>query len=474
MDGGPPERAASMLRRLGHGINIMTTALPFLTTEDWLGLAQRVQHVRLCGSVVEPLINWSTCPAATKEFQSDAEAVRLLRRSRFMHELKEAAEAARRAGLKSVINPMHRLFTLEVRPDTLRWVWSAMLLEFDEATFPPSDHAFELTNEPGNYHNHTVVGARFIDMVPALLHRIAASQPSRVVIVGGEMGRRVDDERTAHAGPTDGNSHDAKRESRLEGGHAIHPSEHARAAASNVGIEFVNSGPALIRDASHVRRLARRYPIIATFHFYKPRNFTSQGNADVIHPQRRWFGSIADVAELAEQFDAVQRGLGGQVATYLGEFGVNIDGIPHVADGVNWLRVVRSLCEARHFGWAYWTYYQSVKAATTARTASERLAQFDCSPHMGALFDFVPRNHSACPSRMGGRSASSFLARPQASRAPPSAAPRRLASGSSSRTEGEPRAVPRLAQKDRSWCDDRRPLSAQPHGSPLLPFIPAP
>ena len=494
----PHDRAAAALRRLGHGVNIMTTALSALSAIDYQGLAQRVQHVRLCGSVVEPLIDWSVCPGATRHFANDAEAVSSLRRSRHMRELKAAVMAAQRVGLPAVINPMHRLFTLEVKPDTLRWVWSAMLLEFTEAAFPPEDFVFELTNEPGNYHNHSVVGGSYVAMLPALLHRIAASQPSRVCIVGGEMGRRLNQGPLPHGGGTGG----------AGGGSASSTNGDAylaRAAASNPSLEFVNSGPGLIRDATHVHRLGERYPVIATFHFYRPRNFTTQGSADVIHPQHRWLGTAADVADLAEQFDAVASGLGAashggashggashdgashgggshgslpaslRTPVYLGEFGVNVGSIPHEEDGVAWLRAVRTLCEERGFGWAYWTYFQSAKAATTAAAASERLTQWDCSPHMAALFDGRGRavQGGACPPRghaLGIGQALRGIGQPE--RGGEAFPGRGLASGSGGGSgshaqlqlhgTGAATAPARPpVHGGAEWCDDRRPLHAQ-------------
>ena len=354
----PSDRAAAALRRLGRGVNIFWAALPRLTSEDWHGLASRgVGHVRLCASLVDPLIEWSTCPATTRSLREE-EAVAALRRTRAMAELKAAAHAARRAGLSAVLNPMHRLHTLQVRADTLRWVWSAMLLEFDEGAFPSDGLVFELVNEPGNYHNHTVVGSRWVDMLPDVLELIARAQPKRVVIVGAEMGRRTDQPSAAAAGFV---------RTRAD----LYSSAVATAAASSRAIDFVNSGPALAMDAASIADLGKRFALIATFHFYRPRNFTSQGLPDVVHPQPRWKASAADLADLATQFDEARRALGPAIPVYLGEFGVNVDLIPHPEDGVSWLRHVRAICDARGFGWAVWTYYLTVKGARISTSARE-------------------------------------------------------------------------------------------------------
>ena len=54
-------------------------------------------------------------------------------------------------------------------------------------------------------------------------------------------------------------------------------------------------------------------------------------------------------------------------------------------DSAAWLRAVVSLCASHEFGWAVWTYHQSYKALVTGATSSERLRQWDCSPHVAAL-----------------------------------------------------------------------------------------
>ena len=457
----PQHIAGSTLKRLGRGINIMTTALTQLTSEDFLGLAsRRVGHVRLCGSVVEPLINWSTCPGSTRNFSSDADAIHVLRRSKFMRELKSAALAARAANLSAVINPMHRLYTLEVTRETLHWVWNAMLLEFDETNFPSERYVFELTNEPGNYHNHTVVGGSFVDFVPPILHRIQQLQPRRVTIVGGEMGRRLDRPSSSSSGGSSSGSGGGSKS-------GAYSSAAARAAASSSVLEFVNSGPALIRDATHIRRAAQRHAAVATFHFYKPRDFTTQGSAEITHPRQRWLGTENDVAELAEQFDGVARSVGASTPVYLGEFGVNIGHIPVEADGVAWLRAVRRLCEQRGFGWAAWTYFQSVKALTTASNARDRLRQWDCSPHLAALYGDDDRRSAdaaaalrargECPPR-ANRSNTAAAARGGAS---PRGPAEQLGPGRHLiATQHSP--LPQHSLPAREWCDDRRPLYAQP------------
>lgn len=343
-----PTHSATVLRRLGSGVSIMTAALTRMRTEDWDGLAHRVGHVRVCGSVVEPLIDWSLCPGATRRFDSDTQAVDLLRRSVHFERFKAAASAAQQAGLAIVLNPMQQLHTLEVSASTLRWVWMAMLAEFSTAEWPAERVVFELVNEPGNFQNHSVSGGRFVEMLPALLRLISSAQPSRVMIVGGEMGSRAD----------------------FEGGR-----------------KFVNSGPALVLDAPTIAALAARHHLVGTFHFYRPRAFTNQGMPDVHSmAQPRWQGTATEVDDLAQHFAAVRSALNA-TPVYLGEFGINVEAVPERSDGVAWLRTVRSLAERSGFAWALWTYSLSPKGVTAADSASERLRQWDCSDFVQALFE---------------------------------------------------------------------------------------
>ena len=178
---------------------------------------------------------------------------------------------------------------------------------------------------------------------------INAAQPTRSLILGGEMGYRSD---------------------------------------HNGGADFVNSGPALVLDAPAFAKLKNIHPhLISTFHFYKPRQFTNQGFPEVPVPMLRWHASAEDVDDLAGQFREVARAVNGSMPVYLGEFGVNIDFVPHLADAVAWVRTVRTLAEQHGFGWSYWTYYLSAKAATTAVNAELRLRQWDCSAVISALHD---------------------------------------------------------------------------------------
>lgn len=346
---GAHTHASSVLRRLGSGVGILSAALPRLTPEDYIGLAARVGHVRLCGNIIEPLIDWSTCPGSTHHFVDDSDAVAAIRRTRQFARFKSAATAARDAGLGLVLNPMHQLYTLEVSADTLKWVWLAMLAEFDSASWPTERIVFEVVNEPGCYNNHSVGGAgcgRFVDLLPPVLALLRGAQPSRVLMLGGEMGFRE---------PRSG--------------------------------EFVNSGPALIRDAPALRRLAREdHPhLIATFHYYRPRAFTNQGFPEVAVPQLRWTDDAPSVADLAVQFDDVAAAVNASLPVYLGEYGVNVDFVTVASDGIAWMRTVRRLAESRGFGHAFWTYYLSPKAVTTAHTAALRLRQWDCSAVRAAV-----------------------------------------------------------------------------------------
>lgn len=186
---------------LGHGINVAPHAR--ITSEEWSGLARRVDHVRLCGDVVSALINWSSCPGETigaSGLRDDAHVVRMLRRQPGYTDFVAAAQEALRAGLRLVLNPMHRLLTLEVRgrthstrtfgrsellknphwqvnARTLRWVWTAMLLDFTLQRFPPSRVAFELVNEPGNTTSASLAGGSWISLISELAERIGAASP---------------------------------------------------------------------------------------------------------------------------------------------------------------------------------------------------------------------------------------------------------------------------------------------------------
>ena len=68
--------AADFLASAGPGINIMASNIRYhnLEAADWPGLAARVGHVRLCGDVIAPLVNFTTCPATRWRPRSDAAA----------------------------------------------------------------------------------------------------------------------------------------------------------------------------------------------------------------------------------------------------------------------------------------------------------------------------------------------------------------------------------------------------------------
>ena len=161
-------------------------------------------------------------PRLNSQFHNDSHAVAVLRAHHSFTRFKAAAVEARRAGLGIVLNPLHRVFTLDISSDTLRWVWTLMMSEFELEEWPADRVLFELANEPGNFNNHSVARgrARFVDLLPPLLAQIAHAQPPRVMVLGGEMGYRDD-----YMGGTD----------------------------------FVNSGPALVRDAAALLALARRH-----------------------------------------------------------------------------------------------------------------------------------------------------------------------------------------------------------------------
>ena len=156
MHGAQEKARASydVLRRLGSGVNLMAAAQQSLGPTDYQGLSQRVGHVRLCGGIVEPLIDWSTCPGSTRSFRNDSHAVASLRAHHSFQKFKTAATEALHAGLGLVLNPLHKVFTLDVNADTLRWVWMLMVSEFG-LDWPSDRVVFELANEPGNFNNHS-------------------------------------------------------------------------------------------------------------------------------------------------------------------------------------------------------------------------------------------------------------------------------------------------------------------------------
>lgn len=165
MGGGPAvhthANAHAWLRAAGVGVNISPSNIRHRQLEraDYDLLARRVGHVRLGGSIAEPLLDWAQCPAAVRSGMSDADAQARIVTSdggepgtEHSFELfLQAAEVALAAGLKVVLNPFHQRFFLDVTWDTTRWVWHAVLARFPVARFPLDSVAFEMVNEPSNY-----------------------------------------------------------------------------------------------------------------------------------------------------------------------------------------------------------------------------------------------------------------------------------------------------------------------------------
>ncbi|MEN8375095.1 MAG: glycoside hydrolase family 5 protein [Gemmatimonadota bacterium] len=98
--------------------------------------------------------------------------------------------------------------------------------------------------------------------------------------------------------------------------------------------------------------------IIATFHYYHPTRFTAQGNPRVSRRTGVTWGSDADRAQIASDFDTVaewSRLTGRQVL--LGEFGV-ASRVP-MDLRVDWTAAVAREAERRGFAWAYWAFHGS-------------------------------------------------------------------------------------------------------------------
>lgn len=89
-----------------------------LTRLDYLGLGRRVGHVRLCGDFLVNLLNWSRCPASNWRPPPDVEArgeaavqaevhARISADPAF-EQYKAAAAQVLKAGMRLVLNPMHK------------------------------------------------------------------------------------------------------------------------------------------------------------------------------------------------------------------------------------------------------------------------------------------------------------------------------------------------------------------------------
>ena len=350
----------AFVRALGPGINIMASVLRYdqLEAADWHGLARRVGHVRLGGWLVEPLMDWSACPARTRTGIPDDVARDMIlngsgadpdpRAALAFARFKRAAENALVAGLRVVLNPFHKRFLVEVNEETVRWVWAAVLHEFDARRFPTDKVAFEMVNEPAMLPGHARVGGDFVAMARTWVRQVRAAQPDRVILLTGVQGKRG-------GGPSLSSGEGLLAE--LRGG-LIKPFDHMYSPAFDL------------------------HPAVITFHYYEPHTFITQS----IHAHVRWgglLGSMSAQRAIYTHFAAINAS-SSQLPVYLGEFGVPIDGRVEEADGVAWLATVRRAAEAFGFGYALWTYVSSIQGVTAGDTACARLGKWDNSSFVAA------------------------------------------------------------------------------------------
>ena len=343
------DMAADFFARAGPGINIMASNIRFgqLDSGDWDGLASRVGHVRLCGDVAAVLTNFSTCPATRWQPRPRgdpiAEARALMTADPAFALFKRAATEALSSGLSVVLDPLHVGFGLVLDAELLAAFWGAVLLEFDEVAFPPASVAFEMANEPGNAWGRHRVRGRLSSMYRGWVEQVRRAQPSRVLILPGELGVRCDG---------------------LGGGHSL------------------SSSAALAADAAQLSSLAQADGLIAvTFHYYEPRAFTTQSDAASV----RWHAA-SQAAAVAADMASLRQAIGPTTPVYLGEFGLAAASIAQEEEAAAWLRAVREAAEAAHMAWALWTYFTSRQGLVEGHSAEERMQAFDCSALLSAVY----------------------------------------------------------------------------------------
>lgn len=107
--------------------------------------------------------------------------------------------------------------------------------------------------------------------------------------------------------------------------------------------------------------------LIGTFHYYDPFTFTKQGaGLPDWSPDISW-GTEAEFAQVATDFDAVatannnwaSRNHTEPLPIYLGEFGVDNEADDWNNDRKKWLSWIRMQAEKRDFSWAHWNMYQN-------------------------------------------------------------------------------------------------------------------
>ncbi len=126
------------------------------------------------------------------------------------------------------------------------------------------------------------------------------------------------------------------------------------------GSDRLNSAATLIRSVPPADA-----NVIATFHYYDPYDFTSQGMNDGeggTFPLGQSWGTAADRRTLDDVFRKVAdwAETNGQ-SVFLGEFGVNAKA--PLEERVRWLTAVRGAAEARGFAWCNWAFRANFDAA---------------------------------------------------------------------------------------------------------------
>ncbi|HBX69541.1 MAG TPA: endoglucanase [Chloroflexi bacterium] len=183
----------------------------------------------------------------------------------------------------------------EIQAERLTEMWRQIAVHYQDY---PDTLYFEILNEP----NEKLDSAAWNQIFPQALAAIRETNPKRYVIIGPDQWNSVD-----------------------------------RLGALELPVED------------------RR--IIATFHFYKPHEFTHQGApwssaADI--KDRPW-GSDAEAAALTADFDAALAWSESQQRPlFIGEFGVYSQ-VPDETRAV-WLSAVREAAELRGFSWAHWDF----------------------------------------------------------------------------------------------------------------------
>jgi len=367
------------------------------------------------------LTNFSTCPATRWQplppgtvSSSIAEAHALMTADPTFALYKQAAADALSSGLSVVLDPLHVGFGLVLDAELLAAFWGAVLLEFDEVAFPPASVAFEMANEPGNAWGRHRVRGRLSSLYRGWVEQVRRAQPSRVLVLPGELGFRCDG---------------------LGGGHSL------------------SSSAALLADAAQLSSLARADGRIAvTFHYYEPRAFTTQGDAASV----RWHAA-SQAAAVAADMTAVRQAVGPATPVYLGEFGLAAASIAREEEAAAWLRTVREAAEAAHMAWALWTYFTSRQGLVEGQSAEERMQAFDCSALLSAVYT-------------AGGGARCSQARRQLQR-PEAAASSTAPHGSwQVRQPTLPPVATRRRRASPSECDDHRPAFA-PRATVTLTLI---